>query len=172
MRSGVAVYGPESLALQASSITAILKVVKEKKQATTSNTVQVNTAPRAGQQWNISNVFFQFPEAIKEEKSGLASEFVPLEYEFDISMLIGGVVVAEQKFIELGVVKPEVSFPSPIVGSLEPFAPAIVYPGQSIEITYRVSVSSKEPFPVFSGVPVGEMTTGLGNLLLNYSLYA
>lgn len=119
--------------------------------------VQVNTGPRAKQAWRIENVYFNFPNA--EKLAGGAVVQVQ-EFEFEISMFIGGVEVAKQKFLETAKLGEEAS-PMHLVGSLEPFSSAIVYPGQDVRFVYRLKKDTTSAF----------QSTGEGaQIVMNYSL--
>jgi hypothetical protein len=124
---------------------------------TASNEKQINDAPRAGQHWQIQSVFFNFPKAEKTE----AIIIVGGEAEFIIQLLIGGLIVAEQKFLETAPATAS-STPMRLVGSLEPFVPAIVNPGQDVTIAYSL-VSYAVDLTI---------ETGSGITVLNYVLEA
>jgi len=123
----------------------------------TERLLQIDTAPRAGQSWTIGNVYFRFPEAVKQQEASVGNGE---EFEFEIRMFIGGVEVASQKFIEFVPFSEKEESPFHIQGSLEPYAGAIVYPGQDVHFTYSVQKSGTK----------GAMISGLGNIVLNYTL--
>lgn len=119
----------------------------------------VNDSPRAGQEWHIGNVFFNFPLASRSLTQNLSGEVVT--YGFHIRLLIGGVVVAEQAFLESQTKPGEGQQQFIAVGSLEPFIPAIVHAGQNVEIEYTMG-SNNPAFGMFS--------TGQGSIVINYNL--
>lgn len=148
-------FGPKTIQLAAPNIEALFPKVEAEKE------LVVNTAPRAGQSWNIENVFFTFPGA---EKNPDETTSGPTEFEFEIKMFIGGLEVASQKFLEAGQRGPsEGKTPFHVLGSLEPFAGATVYPGQDIRFLYRIEKNGTKD----------AMVTGFNaKIVVNYSLNA
>jgi len=128
----------------------------------------VNDAPRAKQTWMIGNVFFNFPHATKSPEKGVPENRY-LICEFEISMLIGGVEVASQKFIELtGKESATPAFEKfHAVGSLEPYQPAVVYPGQDV----RFIITLKKQFENEGPTDEGRFSLGEpGTITMNYTL--
>lgn len=148
-------YGPKTIQITAPNIgTGVNKNVVR-------NVVTANDAPRAGQQWNIDSVYFNFSEAQKTNENVLAG--LPLEQKFIISMSLGGVTVATQEIIERGKTDtPEVVESAiPALGALEPITPAILYPGMNLGIEYRVSKNLG---------PGGNLSSGVGLIVITYHL--
>jgi hypothetical protein len=145
-------YGPKIFTLS----TPGLAVNISKKIQAAEETLSVNDAPRAGQAWYISSVFFSFPNATKNLVPTFAGE--KCEYIFTIEFYIGSVKVAEQQILETQ--EKEESTPLHIVGSLEPFIPATAYAGQDVRIIYRISTSLAK----------GAITTSTGTVIINYLL--
>lgn len=106
------------------------------------NSVTANDAPRSGQQWAISSVAFKFPNAQHNNFNAIAN--LELEFTFAITLVVNGVQVASQEFLENSRAVNEGSkeFKMHILGSLEPFAPAIVFPGQSLIVEYAVGMNT------------------------------
>lgn len=128
------IIGPKTVTLPCPNVEAFFNTFVGQRLLT------VNTAPRAGQDWEILSATFRFPEAKRNNVYVLPG--VRVTFTFVISMLVGGVVVAEQEFIETQNTdepKEEPEIPMHILGSLEPFAPPIVYPGQSLDFQYLIS---------------------------------
>lgn len=118
----------------------------------------VNTAPKAGQHWAIENVYFSFPLAFKAVEAAVSES---VEFELEIAMFIGSLEVASQKFLELGQ-RGEAEGAFHAQGSLEPFIPATVFPGQAINFKIRVATNNT----------LSSMGTGQGGkMIMSYSLY-
>jgi len=143
--------GPKTFQLACREISALFPELEAKGE------IGVNDAPRAKQAWRIENVYFNFPEATKHPDE--TTVLNGMEFEFEISMFIGGVEVATQKFLEFGKFKEELT-PFHCVGSLEPFKSATVYPGQDVRFIYRI----------FKNATKGSMKSGQGQIVMNYSL--
>lgn len=139
--------------------------------------VTTDSAPRAGQYWDIVNAFFSFPNSTRQqEPAGPFPENVVTrqEYIFEIKMFIGGVEVAKQEIIEgesalQGTKVPLVSMH--LLGSLEFFRQPRVYAGQDIRFTYNLRIKGYEPAtenkPLESKVIVGP-----GQIVLGYTLHS
>lgn len=142
------------------------------------SSVHMNDAPRAGQTWNISSVFYQFTEMSEElhtfggppSKARKSSAT-----ELTISMALNGIIVAEQIInlpklqsfktrAEWENFKPE-SYP--IVGAIEPFGGTILYPGNGLEIFYSLEGLRATGFGVNNYIGT---TSGTGTFYVTYNL--
>lgn len=144
-------YGPKIIRVDVPSIVDEFPSLEKKR------TITINDAPRAGQTWAISNTFYDFPEANKTPFSAVFIE--PIKSTITIILRIGGVQVAKQILIETDK-RSEENSKFNLVGSLEPIVPAIVYPGQGIEIEFQLLKETTSGF----------LETGQGKLVINYTL--
>lgn len=135
----LAVAGPQEIQLACPVIEANYLA---KKRLRESKLLTVDTAPRAGQKWQIQSAYYNFPHATKFDGSVFTGK--KLEYTFGIRMLIDGVEVAQQRLLEsaLSNEPEEETTPLNALGSLEPFAPAILHAGGSLAFEYYIEISA------------------------------
>lgn len=102
--------------------------------------VTINTAPRAGQLWKITSCYFSFSAA---EQGSTAAQGLASQHTFEIELLVGQKTVAKQVFESTGPTRVqeeenEHAGKWPLLGNLESFSPLTVYPGESLEIVYKL----------------------------------
>lgn len=155
------VIGPKTLQLSAPQASAF------GTHLTGSQSLTVNTGPRAGQAWEVLSASYLFPGA-KRNNVGL---FIgkQLIFNWSIGMTANGVLVAEQQFTES---EPAVAegeekeIPLHFLGSLEPFSPAVVFPGSSLEFFYSVSKN----FTGITAISTGGEPPVPGEIVVSYNL--
>src|SRR5271167_610728 len=158
-------YGPKTFILSSKGLGIIVATTGKEE-------LTVNDSPRAKQSWQIENVFFNFPGAFMKPAKRVAADKQGMEFEFVISMFIGGVEVASQKFLDRSqCTTTPAEEPFRAVGSLEPYKGAAVYPGQSLRFVLEVKkyflANGEEPTE-----PAKEGTFELeqGSIIVNYTL--
>jgi hypothetical protein len=104
------------------------------------NSVTLNDAPRAGQAWDISSVYYSFPGAQRNNTNLFTG--LKLQFNFNLSLVLAGVEVASQLYTESqnsNEPAEETEIPMHVLGSLEPRQSAVLYAGMGLVFNYSVS---------------------------------
>lgn len=126
------------------------------------NSVTLNDAPRAGQAWELSSLYYSFPGAKRNNTNILTG--LKLQFSFNLSLVLGGVEIASQQYLEsqnANEPKEEENIEMHVLGSLEPRAPAVLYAGMGLTLNYSVSKNA---------VSTTAIESGDGFLVITYNL--
>lgn len=133
--------------------------------------ISLNTAPRAGQLWNVQSAYFNFPLAITQTYEAIAfKQFFPNEYLFEISLKFGTRTIAKQVFQTSSSSKNGEENRWPLVGNLEGFTDTTVYAGEGITLeTKLVFVTYNEEKNSIGELADGQALTNKGEFVFNYT---